>query len=210
MSLGKARLLVFGLGNPGDKYNRTRHNIGFDILNYIALKQNLSFDHIKANCKYAILKGSLNAIKRENPGPIPTEPILFAKPQTFMNLSGHGVKDMVNLVRVPINRVVVISDNMDFPLGKIKLKEGGGSSGQKGVESIIQSLGKAQSNFIRMNIGIGRPQGTSPPDYVLGRWLKTEEDLVDKIIQEAFNCLQIIDEQGVQIAMNKYNGLTLT
>ena len=166
--------LIVGLGNPGDKYKKTRHNLGFRVIDQ--LHQNLAFDswHLAKNFKTLISQGMLNRQK-----------IILAKPQTFMNNSGQTVKSLVDYYRIPLEEILIIHDEIDLPLGKIRIQKGSRSAGHQGVQSIINRLGT--KNFIRMRIGI-KPAASQEKDtekFVLEKFTLEEEKTVQATIKKA-------------------------
>lgn len=183
---------IVGLGNPGKKYENTRHNIGFNVLNLFA-------EEIKANFQtkknYEIAEGYLNGI-----------PVYLLKPLTFMNLSGKAVIEFVKYKNFSgFSQTLVIYDDLDLPVGKIRLKWDGGSGGHKGVNSIINELGT--KDFYHLKIGIGRPPLKELiENYVLDKFNKDEREIIDAAINKAVLCITALIEQGPQIAMNKFNG----
>jgi PTH1 family peptidyl-tRNA hydrolase len=183
--------LFIGLGNPGREYKYTRHNIGFLCIDKLADNQNITINRVKN--KTLIGSGSTEKIK-----------IIVAKPQTYMNLSGQAVTALVNFYKVPLEQTLIIHDDMDLPLGTIRLRPSGSSGGQKGIHSVIQKLGTDQ--FPRMRIGIGRPPGrTDPMAYVLQRFSDKEMDTLDDIIDRACKACLAFMELGIDQAMSRFN-----
>ncbi|MCS7214760.1 MAG: aminoacyl-tRNA hydrolase [Thermodesulfovibrio sp.] len=184
-------VLIVGLGNPGRKYAKTRHNVGFMVVDELAKKYNLLFRE-KNNYHIAELEMENKDIK-------------IIKPNTYMNLSGLAVKDLVNekvLNSLP-ESLIVIHDDLDIPLGKIKIKKNGSSGGHKGVQSIIDTLGT--KNFIRIKIGIDKDPNYDVSDYVLSSFTKEEKSKIREKISEAVDSIFVIINQGVDKAMNIYN-----
>lgn len=183
---------IVGLGNPGKIYENTRHNIGFNVLNLLAKEIDANFQ-IKKN--YEIAEGYLGIT-----------PLYLLKPQTFMNLSGKAVAEFVKYKNFfEPSKTLVVYDDLDLPVGKIRLKWNGGSGGHKGVTSIINELGT--KNFYHLKIGIGRPPLKELiENYVLGKFSKEEKEIIDTAIVRAISCIITLIEQGSQIAMNKFNG----
>lgn len=182
--------LVVGLGNPGDKYAKTRHNIGFEVIN--RLQKGL--DIIGEKEKFQGLLSEKN---------IDGEKILFLKPQTFMNLSGNSIAAVVNFYKIDSKKdMIVIYDDMDLPVGKLRVKEKGSSGGHNGIKSIISHLG---DDFLRIKCGIGKSKEETV-DYVLGQFDKSEQEIVDKMIENAFDCaLDLIRDVELGRIMQKYN-----
>lgn len=184
--------LIVGLGNPGIKYRKTRHNFGFMVVD--ALAEDLKLPLKKLKYKAMIGEGRLGDSK-----------IILARPLTYMNNSGDSVWQLAKFFKVPNENIIVAHDDLDLPLGVLRLRPGGGASGQRGVASIIQKLGT--QDFARVRLGISRPPGQMDPvDYVLERFLPNEEKLRDIVIKEAVEAIQVFVREGLSMAMNKYNG----
>ena len=181
--------LIVGLGNPGSKYQNTRHNAGFIVLNSLAQKHNLQFSKgFKA--QETLLKD-----------------IYMIKPQTYMNLSGQSVKKYAKVFNLKANNILVVHDDLDLPLGRIRLKTGGSAAGQKGVKDTEQYMG---SGFHRLKIGIGRPDdGTAIPDWVLGKFNGSEKQLIDEVVPVAVKAIETLLQEDISKAMTLYNGTDL-
>ncbi len=186
--------LIVGLGNPGKQYEHTRHNVGFMVLDEIAYKLCTKLDKIKF--KGVLGEGRCNGKK-----------VLLLKPHTYMNLSGQSVKDAVSFFKIDIDKIIVIYDDIDLNLGKIRIRKFGSSGGHKGMDSIIYNL--ETDRFCRIRIGIGTPDGNAEViDYVLGKF--HQKDALKKIqnaIKTAADAALTIVEDGIDTAMNRYNGL---
>jgi PTH1 family peptidyl-tRNA hydrolase len=183
--------LLVGLGNPGRKYAKTRHNIGFEIIDEVVKK----IDNLKFKEDF----NSLFAISE-----IDREKACIAKPQTFMNLSGNAVAALASFYKIASEDITVVHDDIDMPLGKFKIVIGSGTGGHNGVDSIISSLGT--KDFWRLKVGIGRPpEGFDPADYVLGSFNEDEGTIVKKIICHAADVVREIFQNGHAAAMQKYN-----
>ena len=183
--------LIVGLGNPGRTYANSRHNVGFRCINYLGKVHGISIK--QRQCQAQVGTGQI-----EN-----TE-VVLAKPLTFMNLSGKSVKSLMHRFQVALSEIVVIHDDLDLPLGKIRLYAGGGSGGHKGIESIISYL--ESRDFLRVRIGIGRPpEGEDLVDYVLGDFLPQEKLDIEKSIARVGEAIAYLLKEGMAIAMNKYN-----
>jgi len=180
--------LIIGLGNPGNRYRFTRHNIGFMVLEKLAidLKQK-SFDALWG-------KGKINGTN-----------ILLAMPQTYMNLSGTAVRQLVAFFKADINNLIVIHDDLDLSFGTIRLKAGGGNAGHKGLASITENLGS--SEFVRVRLGIGKPSDKSRIEgYVLEPFVSDEElSKLPEIIRTATEAVSEIVLSGVEKATTKYH-----
>jgi len=184
--------LIVGLGNPGKEYENTRHNVGFMVLDL--LSQKLKTDIGKVKFKGLVGETALKG-----------EKLLLLKPQTYMNLSGHSVLDAVNFYKIPVENIIVIYDDMDLPVGRLRIRPGGSSGGHHGVESIIYQLSSDAFPLIR--IGIGRPGGEKDPVYhVLGRFGGEEADKIQAVLTAACEAALLIIDNGVNEAMNRFNG----
>ncbi len=186
------RYLIVGLGNPGVKYARTRHNIGFRCVDTLAERHGLSFDRKQGKALLAS-------------GTIAGRSVLLAKPQTYMNLSGEAVSAIAAFYRIPPERLLVIFDDLDLPVGTIRIRKRGGAGGQKGMKSIIDRLGTQE--FPRIRFGIGRPPGRmDPADYVLLPFADGDESiLVVETIDRVVQAVEIWLAEGIDAAMNRFN-----
>ncbi|HQG66916.1 MAG: aminoacyl-tRNA hydrolase [Smithella sp.] len=183
--------LIIGLGNPGSRYQQTRHNIGFMVLEDIA-----------ARWEVDIRQKSFDALW--NRGKVAGANALLAIPQTYMNLSGNAVRRLQDYFKVDTGNVIVIHDDLDLPFGTVRLKAGGGDAGHKGLKSIVNCLGSA--DFMRVRMGIGKPAGRTPvEDYVLQKFNQDESDRLQQIIQIASEATADIIQSGLQQAMAKYH-----
>jgi len=184
--------LVIGLGNPGRDYRETRHNVGFMLLDRLALKLNARFTRLQSRALVA--KTTFSERK-----------LILAKPQTFMNLSGQSVQGLVHFYKLPLNNLLIAHDDLDLPLGTIRIRPDGGSAGQKGMTSILERLGT--DDFPSLRIGISRPPGQmQPPDYVLQDFSKSELAIISETLDRAVEAVLILAVEGLGAAMNKYNG----
>lgn len=181
--------LLVGLGNPGSKYTRTRHNIGFMVLDALADDLGLTF---KERTDYRMSDGSM-----EN------ERIIFLEPLTFMNRSGSAVRKIADKYAVPPERIIVVHDDLDLPAGKLKIRKKGSSGGHKGIDSIIQNLGSR--DFIRVKIGIGRDPLIPTEAFVLSKFKRDEVPLVRDAVEQAARAIACIIAEGPDRAMNKHN-----
>ena len=191
-SLNKENTLIVGLGNPGLAYRHNRHNVGFMVADALADKLEIPLKRVKF--KAQIGNGKLGDI-----------PIIIAKPLTFMNNSGEAVAPLVRYFKVPLERLLVIHDDMDLPLGTLRMRPSGGSAGHNGMLSIFDKLG---TNAIpRLRVGIGRPPGRmDPADYVLQDFSRSEEELLNMVITQACEAALAFITTGLEKAMNTYNG----
>jgi PTH1 family peptidyl-tRNA hydrolase len=184
--------LVIGLGNPGREYRDTRHNIGFSVIDRLCKVMGISLSRMQS--KALVGMGTFEGRK-----------MVVAKPQTFMNLSGQSVGGLVRFYKTPLEQLIVAHDDLDLPLGTLRLRPGGGSAGQKGMGSIIQQLGT--QDFARLRLGIGRPPGQmDPAAYVLQRFSASEQDMLDQIMDRAESAVRVFVREGLSPAMNQYNG----
>lgn len=182
--------IIVGLGNPGTKYEKMRHNLGFMVIDQFALQ----FD---MECNSKRFQSLFGKKTRED------EEIIVLKPQTFMNLSGVAVKEAVNMYKCALQDLMVIGDDLDIPLGKIRIRRCGGCGGHRGLESVAASLGS--TDFPRLRVGIGRPSVGDPADYVLSAFSKEEEALVRESLDKACQALKIWIFEGIEACMNKFN-----
>jgi PTH1 family peptidyl-tRNA hydrolase len=182
--------VIVGLGNPGVPYEKTRHNIGFQVVDCLA-----KINHILISTKrFKSLYGT---------GRIDAERVILAKPMTFMNQSGEAVKKVIHFFQAGIEDLIVIHDDLDLPFGRLRFKRRGGDGGHQGVRSIIESVGK--NTFLRLKIGIGRPpQKMDPADYVLKPFDESDRPLLDEILDHATEALKVLILEGLQTAMNRY------
>ncbi|MFC1938564.1 aminoacyl-tRNA hydrolase [Chloroflexota bacterium] len=190
--------LIVGLGNPGRGYAHNRHNIGFMCLSHFARKQGIRFDRKRG-------------IARIGVGEVMGEGVILAKPQTFMNLSGQSVSQLLRGFEIALSDLLVVYDDLDLPLGKIRLRRGGGSGGHKGVDSIISSL--RSQNFLRLRVGIGRPtsdgnQGEGAENvvsYVLSDFTPAEKQTITQAIPRVSEAMLYLLVEGLLPAMDMYN-----
>ena len=184
--------LITGLGNPGRKYEHNRHNVGFMLLNRLSSKLGETFGQVEAK---ALVAKTIYLGER----------VILIKPQTYMNNSGSSVNAIVNFYKVPLENIMVAYDDVDLPLGILRLRPSGGSAGQKGMQSIIERLGTDE--FPRLRIGTGRPPGKMEAgDYVLSDFPPDEADLLGQILDRAVQAVLTYLTDGLERAMNLYNG----
>ncbi len=187
--------LLVGLGNPGREYRENRHNTGFMLIDRIAVR--LNAHGMKLQSK-AIVTSVLYEDKK----------LILAKPQTYMNLSGHSVQGLANFYKLPLSNLLVAHDDLDLPFGTIRMRPGGGPGGQKGVASAIEHLGT--KDFVRLRIGIGRPPSRmDPADYVLQDFSRDEIMTLSEILDHAADAVLLFVVEGLDSAMNKFNGEVL-
>ncbi len=182
--------LIIGLGNPGKRYETTRHNIGFMVLEKLA-----------GQLEIALKQKSFNALWGK--GTIDGKNILLAKPQTFMNLSGTATRQLQSFFKTDISNLIVIHDDLDLPFGSVRLKAGGGTAGHKGLASIESNLGT--SGFMRVRLGIGKPVDKSRIEgYVLEPFGKEEKNVLPEVLGRAADASAEIVLNGLQQAVSKY------
>lgn len=186
--------LIVGLGNPGREYEDTRHNAGSMLADRFAVAYNIKFER----CGHSQLGRAV----------VSGEGVVVAKPRTYMNLSGRAVKELKELLAVPVETLIVAYDDCDLPLGRIRIKKGGGSGGHKGVASICNALGLLDSGFLRIRLGVGRPASGREElkDYVLEPFDDLEADAVEAMLKSGLRAIQTIITDGVDVAMNRFNG----
>jgi PTH1 family peptidyl-tRNA hydrolase len=182
--------IIVGLGNPGKKYDGTRHNIGFEVVDYLAKLHGIEMKKLKFKGLYG-------------EGRIAGEKVILLKPQTFMNLSGECVRDFVSYFDLPLENLVVIYDDVDTPVGSLRIRKKGSAGSHNGMKNIIYQL-KADT-FPRMRIGIGAPTFEIAA-YVLGRFGSDEWPEVEDAAKRAAEAVPLLIEDGVDLAMNRYNG----
>ncbi|MHB8061533.1 MAG: aminoacyl-tRNA hydrolase [Ruminiclostridium sp.] len=183
--------LIIGLGNPGKKYENTRHNVGFNTIDYLSQKYNIRLSKIGFKAVYG--EGEIEGIRT-----------ILLKPQTFMNLSGESVRDIVAWYKIPLERVVIIYDDIDLDLGRIRVRSKGSSGTHNGMKSIIYQL--QAEEFPRIRIGIGRPpEKWDLADYVLSKFSKGDKEIIDQSIGNAAEAAILVAKSGPEKAMNCYN-----
>jgi PTH1 family peptidyl-tRNA hydrolase len=184
--------LIIGLGNPGREYKDTRHNIGFMLMDYLAEK--LEARGMKVQSKAITISALYNEKK-----------IILAKPQTYMNLSGQSVQGLLNFYKIPFENLLVAHDDLDIPFGTIRIRPTGGPGGQRGMADTIEQLGT--KDFPRLRLGISRPPGRmQAKDYVLQNFSKDEQKLLPEILSRASDAALEFVVNGLNMAMNKFNG----
>lgn len=185
--------LVAGLGNPGGKYESTRHNIGFLALDHLARRHGLSFAESRwqALCGKTVLWG---------------QPVLLVKPQTYMNASGKAVAAIASFFKIPPDKIIAVHDEMDLPLGRVKIVVDRGAGGHNGIRSLIAELGT--KDFCRIRAGIGRPEPPfSATHFVLAPFSAHEEPIVAEELELIDESIRLILEKGIFAAMNRINAL---
>jgi PTH1 family peptidyl-tRNA hydrolase len=183
--------IIVGLGNPGTRYEYTRHNIGFLALDYISAKYAVKIDKLK----HKALIGD---------GDIEGRRVLLVKPQTFMNASGECVRDIIEWYKIPLGNLIVIYDDIDLPTGRIRVRPKGSAGTHNGMRSILYQI--EAEDFPRIRVGINRPpENWDLADYVLGRFNAEEKAGVEESITKVSEALSVILTQGIETAMNRYN-----
>ncbi|MFH1656633.1 MAG: aminoacyl-tRNA hydrolase [Candidatus Nealsonbacteria bacterium] len=186
-------IIIIGLGNSGIKYNNTRHNIGFKVIDQFAEKKN--FPEFKLSKKFNSLISQYNLNNKK---------IVLAKPQTFMNESGKAVKSLTNFYKTKKTELIVIHDDIDLPTEKIKISKDRGSAGHKGIESIISEIGN--KNFIRFRIGIQSHKKINTTEkFVLQKFTKQEINILKNITKKTIEAIEFLITNGLEKTMNKYN-----
>lgn len=183
--------LIVGLGNPGPKYAANRHNVGFRCVERLGSALGASFD--KRQKRASVAQGDFHGQR-----------IVLAKPRTFMNESGQAVVPLARFYKVPVDRLLVVYDDLDLPLGTLRMRPGGGSGGHNGMRSIIEHLGTL--DFPRLRIGIGRPPGAmDPAAYVLQDFSADEELVLEETLERALIAVEAWVGEGIEAAMNRCN-----
>lgn len=183
--------LIVGLGNIGNKYTFTRHNVGFMLADSIAINNNLTFrENSRLKCLMTNLRNG-------------TDDYLIIKPTTFMNLSGESVRAVMDYYKIPIEDVIIVYDDLSLELGKIRFRPNGSDGGHNGIKSIIQHLGT--KNIARLKIGIG-PQPSLPSEvFVLQNFSKEELEKIKEVLKKAKEGISCYFNEGISVAQNKFN-----
>lgn len=187
--------LIVGLGNPGREYSGTRHNVGFAVLGVLARKHSVNFN--KRCCH-----------SHAGEGQIGNQQIVLAKPQTYMNLSGDAVGALMRKYKLKLSDILIVHDDLDLPLGKIRIRANGSAGGHNGLKSIIASVGSTE--FARLKIGIGRPESAEPGrrdvvDHVLSDFDAVDRKITEEAIVRAIDAIEVLLDQGLEVAMNRLN-----
>lgn len=187
----QAAFMIVGLGNPGREYRETRHNIGFMVIDTFAVKHEIKLTKVQNKAIIGI-------------GKIGDKKIILVKPQTYMNLSGQAVSALVRFYKISLTNLIVAHDDVDLPLGVTRMRPGGGSAGQKGVQSIIERVGS--QDFPRLRMGVGRPPGQmDAAAFVLQTFHKSEQEMLSEFLKRAADALDCFLEDGLDTAMNRFN-----
>ena len=187
----KDSFMIVGLGNPGREYRETRHNIGFILVDEISKELGIDFNRTQA--KALITQGRFGGNK-----------IILVKPQTYMNKSGHAVQSLLKYYKLETDNLLVVYDDVDLPLGAIRLKPSGGSAGHRGIQSIITQLGTQV--FPRLRLGVDRPPGSKQAaNYVLKHFTKSEAEFLPQILKVAAKAALAFTVEGIEYAMTNFN-----
>lgn len=181
--------IIAGLGNPGKKYENTRHNIGFITLDYLAERHDIQINKIK----HKALVGE---------GRISGQKVLLVKPQTYMNLSGESLREVMDYYKVDIEDMIVIYDDIDLPAGTVRIRKKGSAGTHNGMRSIVQHLGQ---DFPRIRMGIGNERKGDLADFVLGGFSKEDREVLEPAVVRACDSVECYIAEGIEKAMNKYN-----
>jgi PTH1 family peptidyl-tRNA hydrolase len=184
--------LVAGLGNPGPRYVQTRHNVGYLVVDELARRWDVSVE--KYERRYEALVGQ---------GQVAGQRVLLVKPQTYMNLSGGSVLAVQHFYRLDFADLLVVCDDLDLPVGRIRLRAGGSGGGQKGLENILLRL--ASNDVPRLRIGIGKVDRSVTTEYVLGRFAPDERERIDEAVATAADAVECWLDKGIEAAMNRFN-----
>ena len=184
--------VVVGLGNPGKQYENTRHNVGFNVIDILAKEYDISVTKIK----HKALIGE---------GRIGSEKVLLVKPQTYMNLSGETLIDIYKYYKVDLDNIIVIYDDIDLDVGKLRIRKKGSAGTHNGMRSIVKCLGSG--DFPRVRVGVSKPmKGQDLADFVLSRFRKEEQADLEIGLEKSYKAVEAMIKENVDIAMNKYNG----
>ena len=183
--------VIVGLGNPGKKYEKTRHNIGFAAIDYIAEKEGININTGKH--KALVGSGYIDGVK-----------VLLVKPQTFMNLSGESLRPIMDFYKLEPEDFLVIFDDIDLDVGRIRIRRKGSAGGHNGIKSIISHLGSME--FPRIKIGVGaKPPGYDLADYVLGHFSKADQEILQERFEDVYDAVKLIVGDDITEAMNRHN-----
>ena len=187
----KNMIIITGLGNPGKQYDKTKHNVGFWVIDKLAKKYNIEVTKFKH--KALIGEGNIAGKK-----------VLLVKPQTYMNLSGESIREIIKFYKVPLEQFYVIYDDTSLPLSNVRIREKGSAGGHNGIKNIIAHLGT--DIFLRIKVGIGeKPNGWDLADYVLAPFSKDEEPLILSGVDKAYHAVELLLTKGIKEAMNQTN-----
>lgn len=188
---GVCMKLIVGLGNPGKQYDKTRHNIGFEVIDYLSEHLQIPLDQSKHKGIYGV-------------GNVRGEKVFLLKPLTYMNLSGESVRPLMDYFDIALEDLIVIYDDLDLPVGRIRLRQKGSAGGHNGVKSIIAHVGSQEFNRIR--VGVNRPSNGQPiTDYVLSRFTKEEQDVINQVVVKCSEACEATLEKPFLQVMNEFN-----
>jgi len=192
MDGGTERWLIAGLGNPGSGYAGNRHNCGFMVADVLADRMGAPFKRDRSRARVAV-------------GRLASCPVTLAKPQSFMNLSGRPVAALRTFYKIPVERIVVIHDELDIPFGTVRLKQGGGDNGHNGLRSVTAALGSR--DYLRVRVGIGRPPGRmDPADFVLHDFSAAERKVLPDVLERCADAVEVLLQRGLATAQNEFHG----
>lgn len=187
--------VVIGLGNPGRRYRRTRHNIGFRVVEEVARRHRA---RLRRSYRMAARLARIEYAGRA---------VLLVEPQTYMNRSGLTVRAVMAEFDTGVEGLLVVVDDVNLPLGRLRVRQGGGDGGHHGLQSVVAALGS--SEFARVRVGVGGAQAPDLTDHVLGKFEKPERALVSKVVGTAADAVQAVIGEGLEPAMNTFNGMDL-
>lgn len=186
-------ILIVGLGNPGKQYEQTRHNIGFDVIDYMANKYNIDVNRKK-------FKGICGE------GFIENKKVILLKPLTYMNLSGESIRELANFYKLEDDEIIVVYDDISLDIGRLRIREKGSAGGHNGIKSIIQNLGG--DKFPRVKVGVGQPKDNLV-NHVLGKFSKEDREHIEKVIPVVSDAIVEIVKNDAKESMNKFNGVNI-
>ena len=186
-------ILIVGLGNPGKQYEQTRHNIGFDVIDYMANKYNIDVNREK-------FKGICGE------GFIENKKVILLKPLTYMNLSGESIRELANFYKIEDDEIIVVYDDISLDIGRLRIREKGSAGGHNGIKSIIQNLGG--DKFPRVKVGVGQPKDNLV-NHVLGKFSKEDREHIEKVIPVVSDAIVEIVKNDAKESMNKFNGVNI-
>ncbi|HFE9686573.1 TPA: aminoacyl-tRNA hydrolase [Clostridium perfringens] len=186
-------ILIVGLGNPGKQYEKTRHNIGFDVIDYMANKYNIDVNREK-------FKGICGE------GFIENKKVILLKPLTYMNLSGESIRELANFYKLEDDEIIVVYDDISLDIGRLRIREKGSAGGHNGIKSIIQNLGG--DKFPRVKVGVGQPKDNLV-NHVLGKFSKEDREHIEKVIPVVSDAIVEIVKNDAKESMNKFNGVNI-
>ena len=186
-------ILIVGLGNPGKQYEQTRHNIGFDVIDYMANKYNIDVNREK-------FKGICGE------GFIENKKVILLKPLTYMNLSGESIRELANFYKLEVDEIIVVYDDISLDIGRLRIREKGSAGGHNGIKSIIQNLGG--DKFPRVKVGVGQPKDNLV-NHVLGKFSKEDREHIEKVIPVVSDAIVEIVKNDAKESMNKFNGVNI-